>query len=193
MSKKGLVLFSFVDKYGGKITIDVDEIVEMRTHVDDDVFLQVYLECYLKSGRKCWLYNEVIFKKDIPRKYEVNEDMCEEELKIIGEKNQLYINQYIDKKKKEFIKKAHYIQNKISAAKIGIDFVNNNFENDYNATFYSSNNNNRGLIEESVLNIVYQENSGMLPIDEVLQKEDDPIYIFRKINEDTIRYAKLDD
>lgn len=191
MSKKGLVLFSFTDKYGGKITIDVDEIVEMRTQVDDDAFLQVYLECHLKSGRICWLYNEVIFKKDIPKKYEVNEDMCEEELKIIGEKNQLYINQYIDKKKKEFIKKANYIQDKISAAKIGKNFVDNNFENDYNATFYNYGNNNK---KEAILNIVYQENSGLLSSDEVLQKEDDPLYKFRTENEYTFyKFSELND
>ena len=181
MSKKGLVLFSFTDKYGGKITIDVDEIVEMRTHVDDDDFLQVYLECHLKSGRICWLYNEVIFKKDVPEKYEIKEDMCEEELKIISEKNQLYRNQYLKKKKNEFIKKANYIQDKIAAAKIGKNFVDDDFENDYNATFYNDGNN---LKKEAILNIVYQENSGLLSYDEVLQKEEDPIYRFRVENKD---------
>ena len=40
------------------------------------------------------------------------------------------------------------------------------------------------MSQEAILNIVYQENSGLLSYDEVLQKEEDPIYRFRVENKD---------
>lgn len=172
MCKKSLALVSFVDKYGGKVTVDVDEIVEMKTCAEETEFLQVYLECFLKSGHKYWLYSEVIFKNDVPRKYEIKDDMDLDEIEKIEKKNRLYQRKYLDEKKKEFLKKANYIQNKISMAKIGLNFIDKKFDNDNNANFYNSD-------EKAMLNIIYQENSGLDPLEERVSKEEDTLYNFR--------------